>query len=82
MFMFMFIEIIVQHASTKIVLFLLQNAFIALMGQTKFELFGDAMRQLKFCEEFAQHSLWIVSDVSSFNKFVGMLYSLQAWALF
>lgn len=35
----------------------LENAFIALMGQTKFELFGDAMRQLKFCEEFAQHSL-------------------------
>eukprot|EP00794_Sanderia_malayensis_P007467 gene7467-8296_t len=37
--------------------FKLQTAFIGLLGTEKYELFGDAIRQLKFCEEFAQHPM-------------------------
>ncbi|XP_065058314.1 serine/threonine-protein kinase Nek4-like isoform X1 [Rhopilema esculentum] len=35
----------------------LESAFIALMGLEKFELYGDAIQQLKFCEEFAKRSI-------------------------
>lgn len=37
-----------------------KEAFISLMGREKYETFGDAIQQLKFCEEFAERSLWYV----------------------
>jgi len=35
----------------------LEDAFIELMGVDNYEMYGDAVQQLKFCEEFAERSL-------------------------